>query len=52
LQLALDISDASQSRTAVMEAVNKFGRIDILANNAGFGNFGYFEALTPEKIEV
>lgn len=37
LSIALDVTDEAQARAAVKAAVEKFGRIDVLINNAGFG---------------
>lgn len=37
LPVALDVTDAAQAKAAVDAAVAKFGRIDVLVNNAGFG---------------
>jgi NAD(P)-dependent dehydrogenase (short-subunit alcohol dehydrogenase family) len=37
LPVALDVTDEAQARAAVAAAVEKFGRIDVLINNAGFG---------------
>lgn len=37
LALALDVTDAAQIATAVEAAEDKFGRIDVLVNNAGYG---------------
>ncbi|MBP0590338.1 SDR family NAD(P)-dependent oxidoreductase [Paraburkholderia sp. LEh10] len=37
LPVALDVTDDAQARAAVAAAVEKFGRIDVLINNAGFG---------------
>lgn len=37
LALALDVTDAAQIATAVEAAQGKFGRIDVLVNNAGYG---------------
>jgi NAD(P)-dependent dehydrogenase (short-subunit alcohol dehydrogenase family) len=37
LSIALDVTDEAQAKAAVKAAVEKFGRIDVLINNAGFG---------------
>ncbi|WP_233805615.1 oxidoreductase [Paraburkholderia sp. HP33-1] len=37
LPVALDVTDEAQARASVAAAIEKFGRIDVLVNNAGFG---------------
>jgi NAD(P)-dependent dehydrogenase (short-subunit alcohol dehydrogenase family) len=46
----LDVSDAVQAAAAVEQAVARFGRIDVLVNNAGNSYLGNFEELTNADI--
>jgi NAD(P)-dependent dehydrogenase (short-subunit alcohol dehydrogenase family) len=51
LTVALDVTSRSDAEVAVRAAVERFGRIDVLVNNAASFYAGYFEELTPEQFE-
>jgi NAD(P)-dependent dehydrogenase (short-subunit alcohol dehydrogenase family) len=44
----LDVTDAGQMRTGVAAALSRFGSIDVLVDNAGYGHMGFFEKMTSE----
>ncbi len=52
LVVKLDITDAADAQAAVAAALDQFGRIDVLVNNAATFQAGYFEEISPEQFRV
>ena len=52
LVVPLDVTDPGAAEAAVHAAVDRFGRIDVLTNNAGNFNAGFFEELSPEAFRA
>ena len=51
LAVKLDVTSRADAEAAVRAAVDRFGRIDVLVNNAASFYAGYFEELTPEQFD-
>jgi NAD(P)-dependent dehydrogenase (short-subunit alcohol dehydrogenase family) len=52
LPIALDVTDRDADFAAVKRAHERFGRLDIVVNNAGYGHFGMVEEVTEAEIRA
>jgi NAD(P)-dependent dehydrogenase (short-subunit alcohol dehydrogenase family) len=52
LPIQLDVNDRTADFAAVARAHDHFGRLDIVVNNAGYGQFGMIEELTEEEARA
>jgi NAD(P)-dependent dehydrogenase (short-subunit alcohol dehydrogenase family) len=52
LAVSLDVTDPATAQAAVQAAFDRFGRIDVLVNNAGNFNAGFFEEISPEDFRA
>jgi len=52
LAVKLDVTNPADATDAIAAAVDRFGRIDVLVNNAGNFYAGFFEEITPEDFRA
>jgi NAD(P)-dependent dehydrogenase (short-subunit alcohol dehydrogenase family) len=50
--LALDVNDRAADFAAVQSAHDRFGRLDVIVNNAGYGQFGMIEEISEEEARA
>ncbi|MBX9465353.1 MAG: SDR family NAD(P)-dependent oxidoreductase [Aquamicrobium sp.] len=48
--LALDITDTEAANAVAVETIERFGAIDVLVNNAGYAELGFFETFTDAEV--
>jgi NAD(P)-dependent dehydrogenase (short-subunit alcohol dehydrogenase family) len=48
----LDVADEDAAHAAVQVAVNSFGRLDVVVNNAGYGDIAPFEQVSSERFKA
>ncbi len=50
MHVALDVTNPTQIKEAISSIVEKWGRIDVLINNAGYGIFGALEEVSDQEV--
>jgi NAD(P)-dependent dehydrogenase (short-subunit alcohol dehydrogenase family) len=52
LPIKLDVTDREAAFAAVRQAHKRFGQLDVVVNNAGYGHFGMIEEVSEEEIRA
>src|SRR5579862_3728351 len=50
--VTLEVRDEAAAKVAVQLAVDTFGRLDVLVNNAGYGKIAPFEQISAEEFQA
>ncbi|MFW6358248.1 MAG: SDR family oxidoreductase [Chroococcales cyanobacterium] len=51
LVVPMDMADTEEVKALAQQALDTFGRVDVLVNNAGYGQMGPIELVTPEEAK-
>ena len=49
---ALDVTDPASAQSAIQAGLDRFGRLDVVVNNAGNFHAGFFEELSPQEFRA
>jgi NAD(P)-dependent dehydrogenase (short-subunit alcohol dehydrogenase family) len=52
LPLQLDVTDRAADIAAIAAAYEHFGRLDVVVNNAGYGQYGFVEEFTENELRA
>ena len=52
MSVELDVNNEAQAQAGVAAAVARFGTVDVLVNNAGYGHLGLFEETTVQDVQA
>lgn len=50
LPIKLNVGDEEDVKQAIAQTINRFGQLDVVVNNAGYGQIGFFEEISDAKV--